>query len=55
MDASQADSLQEQTGIPVVVLSYGELGNFKADEIYSSLRLAGKILGKEERAEEIID
>ncbi|WP_202320157.1 iron ABC transporter substrate-binding protein [Archaeoglobus neptunius] len=55
MDASAANSLQEQTGIPVVVLSYGELGNFRAKEIYDSLRLAGKILGKEKRAEEIIN
>ncbi len=54
-DASRADALQEQTGIPVVVLSYGELGNFKAKEIYDSLRVAGKILGREERAEKIID
>lgn len=52
--ASQADALQKQTGIPVVVLSYGELGNFKSEEIYDSLRLAGKILGREKRAEEII-
>ncbi len=55
MDASRADALQQQTGVPVVVLSYGELGNFKAQEIYDSLRLAGKILGKEKRAEDIIN
>ncbi len=54
-DSSRANALQEQTGVPVVVLSYGELGNFRAEEIYDSLRLAGKILGKEERAEEIIN
>lgn len=55
MDASKANALQQQTGVPVVVLSYGELGNFKAQEIYDSLRLAGKILGKEKRAEDIIN
>ncbi|MDI3497245.1 iron ABC transporter substrate-binding protein [Archaeoglobus sp.] len=54
IDATQADTLQQQTGVPVVVLSYGELGNFRAEEIYTSLRLAGKILGREERAKEII-
>jgi len=55
IDAMQADTLQQQTGVPVVVLSYGERGSFRAEEIYSSLRLAGKILGREDRAEEIIN
>jgi iron complex transport system substrate-binding protein len=54
MDADNADELQEKTGIPVVVLSYGALGNFKNDAIFNSLTLCGEILGKEERAEEVI-
>ena len=54
IDGSKANTLQQQTGVPVVVLSYGELGNFKSQEIYDSLRLAGKILGREKRAEDII-
>jgi len=54
MDADKADELQEKTGIPVVVLSYGAIGNFKNDAIFDSLALSGEILGKEERAQSVI-
>jgi len=45
--------LQNKTGIPVVVLDAGNLGA-KRDDFYASLRLMGKILGKEERAEGLV-
>lgn len=52
-DASEAELLQRKTRTPVVVLSYGYSGvNF--DDIYKSLRIAGKILGRDKRAEELI-
>ncbi len=54
MDPGSAERLQSQTGIPVVVIDYGELGNFRSKELYDSLRLMGKIIGREERAEEVI-
>lgn len=54
VSANYAENLQEKTGIPVVVLNYGTLGNFRTAELFSSLRLMGKILGKEKRAEEVI-
>jgi len=44
-----ADTLQKKTGIPVVCI--GDGGNFS----FKSLRILGKILGKEERAEELIN
>ncbi|ADG14076.1 periplasmic binding protein [Methanocaldococcus infernus ME] len=50
----QADKIQERTGIPVVVLSYGKLATFNEEELYTSLELAGKILNKEDRAKEVI-
>ncbi|XRP96840.1 iron ABC transporter substrate-binding protein [Methanocaldococcus sp. 16A] len=50
----KADEIQQKTGIPVVVLSYGKLATFNNEDIFNSLRIAGKILGKEERAEEVI-
>ncbi|WP_297516454.1 iron ABC transporter substrate-binding protein [Thermococcus sp.] len=50
-----ADEVQEKTGIPVVVLSYGTLENFTDETFFKSLLLAGKILGREERAREIIE
>ncbi|MET1123872.1 MAG: iron ABC transporter substrate-binding protein [Archaeoglobaceae archaeon] len=49
------EDIQQKTGIPVVVVSLGNLGRFDDEELFESLRLIGKILGKEERAEEIID
>ena len=44
------EELQAKTGIPVVVLEYGDLGNYR-DQMYQALRIMGSILGKEERAE----
>lgn len=48
-----ADSLQQKTGIPVVVLNYGDLDNQKS-VFYEALRLAAKVLGKQARAEQLI-
>ena len=45
--------LQSKTGIPVVVLEAGDLGAGKED-FYRSLRLMGDILGRGERAENVI-
>lgn len=46
--------LQAKTGIPVVVLNYGDLGANKA-HLYESLRIMGKVVGKQQRAEAVID
>lgn len=48
-----ANDLQKKTGIPVVVLKYGDLGAHR-ETIYEGLTLMGKILDKKERAEEVI-
>jgi len=45
--------LQNKTGIPVVVLDAGDLGD-RRDRFYSALRLMGQIVGKEERAESLV-
>ena len=52
--ASEANELQDKTGIPVVALNYGDLGVNRAD-MYQSLRLMGEIMGKEDRATEVIE
>ncbi|KUH31466.1 hypothetical protein APY94_12390 [Thermococcus celericrescens] len=54
VDVKTADEIQEKTGIPVVVLSYGELATFDNEELFKSLELAGRILNREKRAEEVI-
>lgn len=53
VDAAKADELQSKTGIPVVVLSYGQLSTFDK-EIYDSIALIGEITGEAGRAEEVI-
>lgn len=47
------DELQQKTGIPVVVLNYGDL-SFHRDDFYQSLRTMGKVLGTDDHAEEVI-
>ncbi len=53
VDKAKADELQAQTKIPVVVLSYGNKVPFDED-VYRSIRLIGEVIGKEQRAEEVV-
>ncbi|QRN84114.1 iron ABC transporter substrate-binding protein [Chloroflexota bacterium] len=58
-DAASADELQEKTGIPVVVVSYGSIGfgitAIFGEPIQNSLALIGQTLGTEDKAQETID
>lgn len=45
--------LQKKTGIEVITLQYGNLSTLREDT-YNSLRIMGKVVHKEKRAEEII-
>ena len=47
------EKLQKKTSLPVVVLEYGDLAGQRSS-FYQSLRLMGKVVNKEKRAEEII-
>ena len=49
-----ADGLAEKTGIPVIVLSYGDLASISNEHLFGSLRLAGRLLDKAPRAEAVI-
>lgn len=54
-DAAEADKLQEKTGIPVVAFPYGSLrSDAEKADMYAGLRVMGKVLDKEDRAEEVI-
>lgn len=53
-DKASADNLQSKTGIPVVALSYGKTSTFDP-AVNTSITLIGKVIGKEERAREIVD
>lgn len=45
--------LQKKTGIPVVILSYGDLGAGRK-HFYQALQIMGEVLGKKERSKELI-
>lgn len=51
-DAASADSLQAKTGIPVVAVSYGKTSTFDP-AVSASIELIGKIIGEEQKAQEI--
>jgi iron complex transport system substrate-binding protein len=51
----EADKLEARTGIPVVAFPYGSLRNdAEKAETYAGLRTMGEVLGREDRAEEVI-
>lgn len=47
------EKLQDKTGIPVIVLNYGNLAA-KRDELFNSLRLIAEVVDRRRRAEEVI-
>ncbi len=53
-DVALMDELEDKLGIPVVCLSYGGADPF-SEQVTASLRILGKILNREARAESVID
>ncbi|ADD67698.1 periplasmic binding protein [Denitrovibrio acetiphilus DSM 12809] len=53
VEKSEPELIQRKLNIPVVALSYG-IPSFAPDVFYKSFRTAGKVLGRESRAEELI-
>lgn len=53
MEPANLDAFQAKVGIPVVALSSGRFASLD-EKMYESLRIAGKIVGKQDRAEEVI-
>ena len=54
LEAAVADEVAHTLNIPVLVLSYGELAVFD-EMVFDSLRLAGNVLGRQARAEAVVD
>jgi iron complex transport system substrate-binding protein len=46
------NELQVKTGIPVVVMEYGNLSKYR-DHLYQALRIMGRVVDKQERAEAV--
>jgi iron complex transport system substrate-binding protein len=53
LQAAEADRWQQQTGVAVVVLEYGDLGA-RRPVLDRSLRLLGEVLGRVDRAEALV-
>jgi iron complex transport system substrate-binding protein len=53
MDDPLADEVQRTLGIPLVVLDYGAFATFD-EAVYDALRIAGKILNREKRAQDVV-
>lgn len=54
--SDQAETIQDKTGIPTVVVYVGQVGTSDQMDTYEkSLTLMGKVLGKEDRANELIN
>ncbi len=49
-----ADTIEKNTGVPVICINTS-IYSGKLEDFYKTIRLVAKILGKEERAEEIIE
>jgi len=52
--AQIADTIEKNTGVPVVCMNTS-IYSGKLDDFYKTIRLVAKILGKEERAEKVIE
>lgn len=53
MDASLAEEVQRTLNIPLIVLNYGAFATFD-EAVYDAMRIAGRILNREKRAEEVV-
>jgi iron complex transport system substrate-binding protein len=51
--AADADELSAKTGTPVIVLNYGDLSVYRSD-MDQALTIMGEVMGKEDRAAEVI-
>lgn len=49
----EPEKLQQKTGIPVIALNYGNLGNLR-EELFATLRLMADVVGRQQRAEDLI-
>lgn len=54
LTAEAADELQNQTGIPVVSVSYSSI-NFVDESFYQAARIFADVVGAQERCEELLD
>jgi iron complex transport system substrate-binding protein len=54
-NAGKADKLQRKLGIPVVVITPGDLNPALRDDFFATMRLVGDVLGTSEAAESVID
>lgn len=54
LDISLVETIQQKTAMPVIVLSYGGMGELDFDMVFESIKTLGKLLGKEKRADYLV-
>ena len=54
LDVNQIEELQKKIGVPIVVIGCGSSAVFDQD-MYDALTIIGKVVGKEDRSEELIE
>jgi len=55
MDTASIDELQNKIGIPIIIVDTGSDNRIANEKMIQSLQIIGQVIGKESRAEEIID
>ncbi len=55
VDNAQVETIQQKTGVPVVVVHPGATADLNLDQIRESFRLLGRVIHREERAQQLID
>ncbi|QCT94442.1 iron ABC transporter substrate-binding protein [Caminibacter mediatlanticus TB-2] len=55
INKSYANLISKKTGIPVFVITYGNIGNFANKKFFNSIKALGKVLNKEKRANDVIN
>lgn len=53
-NVANAETIQRKTNIPVLVVTYGDIGFLDIASVSASMRLLGKVLNKQKRAEEVV-
>ena len=55
VDNAQVETIQQKTGVPVVVVHPGATADLNLDQVRESFRLLGRVIHREERARQLID
>jgi iron complex transport system substrate-binding protein len=55
MDIAMVETIQQKTGIPVFILSYGSLGTIDIAAVKEAIQALGRLLNRNNRAQQLVD